>query len=86
MPGDSTHNTLDLLFAHLDQRLGRIEASIDRLAESHDSRSRSVELRVAALELKSASQSDGMRMLLGVAGGAATVGGIVAHLVGKIWQ
>jgi hypothetical protein len=79
------NGNLNRFFSLLDQRLSRIEISIDKLGDSHDARAKSLEIRVAALELRAATQAGGNKMLTAVAAGAATIGGIVAHLVGKFW-
>lgn len=75
-----------------DQLLGKLIARTDRMAEDvHEIKSalenhaNRIEARVASLELRNAETTGGTRMLLMLSGGAATIGGIVAHFVGKVW-
>jgi hypothetical protein len=80
----SVDRLLGTLLARNDEtqrQLIKIEASLERIANQHDT----VLARIAALELRNAEQSGGMRMLLLFSGGAATLGGIFATLVGKFW-
>jgi hypothetical protein len=63
------------------RQLVKIEISLERVANQHDA----VLARVAAIELRNAEQVGGVRMLLLLSGGAATLGGILASLAAKIW-
>ena len=75
---------LGSLLARSDEQqrqLGKIEVSLDRVLNHHDL----VLKRVAIIELSNASHTGGTRMLLLLSGGAATLGGIFATLVNKLW-
>jgi len=75
---------LGSLLARSDEQqrqLGKIEVSLDRILNQHDH----VLKRVAVIELLNASSTGGTRMLLLLSGGAATLGGIFATLVNKLW-
>ena len=75
---------LGSLLARSDEQqrqLGKIELSLDRIVNQHDL----VLKRVVTIELSNASQTGGTRMLLLLSGGAATLGGIFATLVNKLW-
>lgn len=85
MPGEpNIDRLLGTLLAKTEEQqrqLLKIEVSLERVANQHDA----VLARIAALELRNAEQSGGTRMLLLLSGGAATLGGIFASLVAKMW-
>ena len=63
------------------RQLGKIEGTLARIADHHDL----VIARVAILEIHNAEQTGGTRMLLLLSGAAATLGGIAATIIGKVW-
>ena len=81
---DSLERILGVLLAKTDaqaRQLGKIEASIERVATQHDQ----TLARVATLELKNAEHSGGVKMILLMSGFAATLGGIFASVISKVW-
>ena len=80
----NVERVLGSLLARSDEQqrqLGKIEHSLERIVGQHDL----IMKRVVAMEVANASSSGGHRMLLLLSGAAATLGGIFATLVNKLW-
>lgn len=63
---------------HMAQDVHEIKAALETHAVK-------IEARVASLELKAAEATGGTKMMMIFGGAAATVGGLVASVAGKVW-
>jgi hypothetical protein len=78
---ETTHQLLGRLIERTEYLIKDIQGFKGELAAN----AIRTEARLIALELKSAEYAGGTRMLLMFGGIAATVGGLVATLITKLW-
>jgi hypothetical protein len=78
---ETTHQLLGRLIERTEYLINDIKGFKGELA----AQAIRTEARLIALELRSAESAGGTKMLMMFATGAATVGGLIGHFIGKIW-
>jgi hypothetical protein len=78
---ETTHQLLGRLIERTEYLIKDIQGFKGELAAS----AIRTEARLIALELKSAENSGGTKMLITFGTVAATIGGLIATIVGKMW-
>jgi hypothetical protein len=78
---ETTHQLLGRLIERTEYLIKDIQIFKGELA----AQAIRTEARLITLELKSAEHSGGTKMLMMFATGAATFGGLIGHLIGKLW-
>jgi hypothetical protein len=78
---ETTHQLLGRLIERTEYLIKDIQSFKGELA----AQAIRTEARLITLELRSAEHSGGTKVLMMFATGAATVGGLIGHFIGKLW-